>query len=655
MDFRVYEKIKNQINRYEYISFDLFDTLIKRDCFQPIELFHILEDKINQYYQFKSNFADKRVRAEKRARQISSYEEITLDEIYEQLNNDFSTSQIGIIKKWEKNLEKNFCQINPLMEAVYNYCIAQHKIILIVTDIYLSRSLIEQILHKLNIKYNFLFISSEERKTKNSGGLFFKIFEKLGCQPQDILHIGDNHRSDYLIPKKMGINVVQIPKDDKINLFINKKEYKRNRRYADLCAFINNHSSHHKWNAINKKEVLDYFFQIGYEVQGPLLYGFIQWLEHQFAQQQIQKVFFLARDGQLMQKAYNIMGGVVENQYMFASRRALIVPSLWLKPDLKDVIQTITFFQTERISAILKRIGLQPNLYKTFFEGNGFDWEKEYSTNALFKSVEFQTVYDEYIKMDMIENSKRQYQLLVRYLKQINFKGNVAIVDIGWFGNMQRALNKIIKQAQISVKIHGFYIGLNPFTKVLENSVAKGFLFDQNYNVNFFRKERTFNSIFEILFTADHGTTLGYQNKNEKIYPILDCWEYRDGELHNDYKKIEAVQIGALEFIKDSITSNHYIFYINSQIAFVNWICLGFYPKRKWARIFGVLHMLDDELLYIAKPQYEHYGIHMLRLIKDLKKSLWRIGFLTILYGNILPYGNIYYFIRDIIKGKKTF
>ena len=83
MDFRVYEKIKNQINRYEYISFDLFDTLIKRDCFQPIELFHILEDKINQYYQFKSNFADKRVRAEKRARQISSYEEITLDEIYE--------------------------------------------------------------------------------------------------------------------------------------------------------------------------------------------------------------------------------------------------------------------------------------------------------------------------------------------------------------------------------------------------------------------------------------------------------------------------------------------------------------------------------------------------------------------------------------------
>ena len=43
----------------------------------------------------------------------------------------------------------------------------------------------------------------------------------------------------------------------------------------------------------------------------------------------------------------------------------------------------------------------------------------------------------------MHKNSKDEFNIYVNYLKSINFHGKVAIVDIGWHGNMQKALNKI--------------------------------------------------------------------------------------------------------------------------------------------------------------------------------------------------------------------
>lgn len=657
MELQIYDEIKRNVDTHKYISFDLFDTLIKRDCYQPIELFRILEEKIDSIYHITSNFANIRVQAEIEARKISHHEEVNLDEIYLQLHALYPSLQdLKTIKKWEQEYELNFCQWNPLIQEVYNYCIQKHKIVLIVTDIYLPKNLIEEMLNKLQIQYDFLFVSSEERKTKHSGNLFQTVLAKIGCEPQKILHIGDNRESDYAVPRKLGITAIKIPRDDKINLFIQKKSFKNHHGYANMCSFINNHSGYHNWNVVRRQSDLDYFFQAGYEVQGPLLYGFVQWLEKQLKKQKIDKVFFFARDGQLIQKAYNTLEGPIPNSYMFASRRALIVPTLWMQPDLHDVIHTITFLEMEKIPSILKRIGLQSEHYKNVFVKKQFSWTKEYNSRELFNDPGFKSIYDSYIKPDMIISSKNQYQNLVTYLNQINFKGKVAIVDIGWFGNMQRSLDKVVEKAQIPAKVQGFYLGLNPFSKVLSDDVAHGFLFDRNYNIELFRIKRTFNALFEILFTADHGTTLGYQEKNGKIAPVLDSWEYEKNELRSDYNKINAVQKGALEFVKDAVS----VIWCNlisstPQVSFMNWICLGFYPDQRCAKMFGGLHMLDDDLLCIAAPKYTSYGIHLKRMLKDLKKSLWQIGFLTILYGNKIPYGNLYYLLRDLIKGKISF
>ena len=40
-------KIIKKINKYDYISFDIFDTLIKRKTKRPEEVFSIIEEKFN--------------------------------------------------------------------------------------------------------------------------------------------------------------------------------------------------------------------------------------------------------------------------------------------------------------------------------------------------------------------------------------------------------------------------------------------------------------------------------------------------------------------------------------------------------------------------------------------------------------------------------
>lgn len=55
------EKLISILKSYEVISFDIFDTLLKRNVNTPIDVFKYVENKIN-----KPGFAEKRIVSEKK-------------------------------------------------------------------------------------------------------------------------------------------------------------------------------------------------------------------------------------------------------------------------------------------------------------------------------------------------------------------------------------------------------------------------------------------------------------------------------------------------------------------------------------------------------------------------------------------------------------
>ena len=80
--------IIKQIEKYDVVSFDIFDTLLKRNVKKPTDIFRYMEKK----YQ-KEGFFNERIDAEKRAR-ARAKKEITLKKIYEEMNFDFSKEEL---------------------------------------------------------------------------------------------------------------------------------------------------------------------------------------------------------------------------------------------------------------------------------------------------------------------------------------------------------------------------------------------------------------------------------------------------------------------------------------------------------------------------------------------------------------------------------
>lgn len=435
-----------------------------------------------------------------------------------------------------------------------------------------------------------------------------------------------------------------------LNLFVDHYEYKKDRNYAELCQFINVHADSHGWDAVNTSSAMDYFAEAGYETGGPVLYGYINWLHEQFKKDSIEKVFFLARDGQLIQKVYKQIYDDIPCEYMYASRRALIVPILWMYADLENIGKIISLPMFLSIKGLLRRLGLNCLLAENEISEAGFDSQKLYKVQSLFSNNRFKKLYESSIKPKVIQNSREQYELLLLYLKQIKFEGNVAIVDIGWFGRMQSALDQIIKNAQISAKIHGYYLGLKPESQLLEKMSAKGYLFDKGKNIENAEKEAAFNPLVEIFFTANHGTTLGYEKKDNKIIPVLDKWEYSLEKLKSDYELILSLQKGALTFIKDAVHTDTLIDLTGMEdVIFLNWVQLGCYPSAKCIRYFGQLHFEDNGIKsFITYHDSKSYFIHPKLFIHDFIMSGWRIGFLAKTFKTSILCFEIYKWIRRI-------
>lgn len=618
------------LNKYDVISFDIFDTLIKRACFEPKEIFKFVGKHFSN-----SGFYQKRIDAEKKARDIVT-DEVTLDDIYSQL----SLNSKEKYKEYEMQTEVALCHANSEVVTFLHKCKDSNKIVLIISDIYLPRRIIENILENNQIIYDALYVSSEKMCTKESGKLFDLAQNELKLNKKRWLHIGDNKKSDFLIPHFKGINTIHIEKDDSGKIYFvpdNISGIVETEDYKNIYAFCR----------ANEKSTTDYFYHIGYEAQGPLLYGFIKWLSEKLEEDGIEKVFFLARDGMIMQKAYHESGlNSIHDVYMFGSRRALIVPTLYFDNSLRNVRKSIFWPRIGTIDAFLDSVGLSPEASKNDILRYGFKPGQVYQYENLFEDSGFQSFFES-IREEIKNNAEREYFAILKYLQKISFTGKVGIVDIGWNGNMQKALQKVAEVSGLDVDIHGYYIGLNPESiNVRQNLInAKGYLFSQDHNAEMFYQERTFNSIFEMLFTADHGTTK-YFYDDGKVK--LADFEYSDEKLIEDYKKISTVQEAAIQFVKDKSRQKEFECDFTPEDVFKNFRKIGTSPNLKDAKYFGDMHMLGDSIVSIAEPNKMFtYLRRPHRLKTDLELSSWRIGFAKRLFKINLPYYDIYYKLRN--------
>ena len=626
------------LKKYKYISFDIFDTLIFRNVSKPIDIFKLVEIEYNKMHEHKlDNFKQDRIEAELKARRKSKSEEITLDEIYDNLKCEYKDD----IKKLELEIEKSFIVKNPEMFEIYSKCLESGCKIIITSDMYLNIEFIKDILKENGYEgYEKIYLSSELKKTKSKGSIFKYILKDLSISKEEIIHIGDNKKSDYLVPTSLGINAICYERK-KYNIHICEDIKEKDLFYYNsLNAFINNTID------IDK----NYFWKLGYETFGPLLYSYSKWLKENFINEKYDKVFFLARDGYIMQKVFNIINKEdIPNEYMYASRRALIVPTIWMYENLEEILNNMFLGTKISINSLIKRLGLNPEEKKELLKKYNFELETKINSNEILNNKDFLGFYEE-VKEEIIQNSKEEFNNLLNYYNNIKFNGKVAIVDIGWFGNMQNALNKLVSKANINAEISGYYVGVIPDSKNQNTNIMKGFLFEKNKNEEFALKKKFFNSIFEMVFLSTHGSVKRYNGKEN----IVDMYEF-EYENTDTEKSIRDFQAGAISFVEKFIESKSNEFIeINERVAFYNMIGLGNYPNLEDAEMLGDMIFYDDDIFYLAKPKdLSYYITKPKEFYEDFMDSAWMPGFLKRIFKVNLPYFKFILLLRKIKNNKK--
>lgn len=198
----------DQLDKFKYVSFDVFDTLLFRKVKTPIGLFEYIQNEAEKKGFSFPNFCKARIQAEKIAiKHNSESDEITLDSIYNEMEFN-SPAKRNYFKNLEKESEISLCEPNVEMVSLLNQLRSKGKVILITSDMYLSSDTISKMLKTCGICYDYLYVSSDYGVRKSSGKLFKKILADLHIDRNELVHIGDNWKSDYLMPKLVRISSV---------------------------------------------------------------------------------------------------------------------------------------------------------------------------------------------------------------------------------------------------------------------------------------------------------------------------------------------------------------------------------------------------------------------------------------------------------------
>ena len=581
----------------------------------PSDVFWMMEKLLGE------NFAKLRIQAEKKARNTLNKEEVTIEDIYL-----FLPQSLHKAKKMEMQYEKELITVNTFFYPIYEYCRKNHKKIFITSDMYLPQLLLEEVLNTNGITYDAFYLSSAIGKQKVTGNLFRYLLSDAKLESREVIHIGDSIRGDYVGAKKAGIKGVLIPKRINNTVFVDLHKKRQN---TSLNCFINNHID-------NKK---DHYYKTGFCCFGPVLYGFIQWLHERIGGR---KVFFFSRDGFIIKKAYESIYQNVDSDYLYVSRRSLSVPLLWKYSGWEEIFGYITMTRYFTLRTFLERLGLEPDKYIIRAQAFGLAAEEIFQQNSVQADVKLKMFYTA-IQTDVIENSKQEFSALCNYFREKRFVEDIAVVDIGWNGSMQKCLVELMRLANIKVTIHGYYFGIR---KQIPDTYMHGFIYDPEH-MQYEPPLSFMQGLFESFFLSQEGSTKKYEMINSHAKPILYAPEY--AKTDKEFKALKTVQNGALEFCRlfsRSILTDHVV---SKEDFLKNLFAFGTAPSVEETEWFGDFAFYDTNIVYMAKPEkLGYYIINPKSFLRDFSYAVWKAAFLKRLFRVNGPYSKIYSFLKSL-------
>lgn len=551
-------------------SFDVFDTCITRMHAYPRDLFFDLGVRLapttkdeTERFCFAQRFQRARIRAEKLANWLArraGHEHANIEDIYRQL-------------RWFMRLDKTIAELVQVElaleeESLYPIDETVTKIrqlrasgcrILFISDMYIPADSLGPLLERLGVMVpsDGLYVSCDVGCSKHSGKLFAHVLKAEGITGAELVHTGDNAHADIRMAQLHGIQTVHFTPAHltQREQIIAGKRIPRKAAASWQAAFSRRCRLAMRYVAPDDKDhPLDGAI---FGVIAPFLINFIIWVLEDAQKRGINRLYFVARDGEILIKiAQQLAPGTMELRYLYGSRRAWL-PAVassdcvfWRntlvinkqKNSPCDIVERMGFTKGEA-KLIQKLIGIDENI-----------WEKNISY------IKAKTFLDNLLKdpklIEILEISAfKKNNVAKRYFIQEGMQDEKkwALVDAGWALNTQAAINKILPN---QASVLGYYIGLSS-DHLHESDSGKAHAFTATGSI--FAKRRI---VVEHCFLASSQASItGYLEQSGEVTPLFSSQESNNiqdiyvNRLHAACEKIAQMLVKNTE-LKEKLQSN---------------------------------------------------------------------------------------------------
>jgi len=507
----------------------------------------------------------------------------SLDEIYIQLGASSPSPQE------EMDLEEKLCF--PVTEGRLLLTAARRRgeRVIFASDMYLPGKFIRKLLEKHGLwqEGDRLFVSHEHGVAKHRG-LFQKICKELSVRPEHIEHTGDNLRSDVLVPQSLGIRAVHFRVTERSRYEIEWMQ-KGGEEGAAMADALRAARLQFPERLDDRGKIL---WETACDVAAPLFVAYVGWLGREARKLGLERLYFVSRDGLIFKKIYDFLFGqerkFPRSHYLYGSRQAwsCVRAAFLLEEDIEAMVQTTT-------SLTLRQ----------FYGRCG--WSTPPSVQLPWNQLPPQD--DEPLRAEQIdqlkgfmrtgelrERVKAQGQRLLKeareFLQQEGLgAGSYGVVDLGWYGNLQAFLEKILPQNPPAA---GFYLDLKKKPDSAKQVKRNAFLpFGRFQGI----RGSVATTLLEILAAAPHGTVLGYESQGHRREAILAGQPSGTGPEETAWIHHDAVLRSAEELKRQGILDKISVPPEGDAAMLTNLQALIDHPSAGEATAYGQVHFISRQ------------------------------------------------------------
>lgn len=613
----------------EYVSFDIFDTLLERPFYGAADTFWFLSNAWNQLHRndtLRIDFGNYRRLAEQRARkkvmeQNKMFEEVQLSEIYQELTEEgvCSAEEAKFLMEKEIALERRFCKPREIGRLLYDFALRTGKKVICISDMYLPGDVIATLLLENGYtKVERVFVSSEERVCKHSGKLFQLALNELKIhKPQNLLHIGDNLHSDIEVPHRLKMKQLYVPASREVLYLQNPNhllaqsfgvgqgalapcEYQSIRC---MMGLISNRFFGNPFHHLDPSSDFDANPKfMGYACLGSYLFTLVRWLLDHVKGKGYETIHFIARDGYLLKEAYDCMvasnpTAYPKSNYFYTSRKATMPLMVEKKRDLWSLKSLVDLYSYTPLKFLKEMQALSlPEKYQqrqTLLKDHGFLGDVKFATEDQwddFMQLFAQEFFD--------ESTMRAYREKMKAALGTVIGPHDCTFDAGYSGRSESVLTKLL-----GYPVDAHYIYCNQ---------ERGELLAQQFSLEISAFHAQSADVLKMLMLesficSTDGSCIGYQVENGQL-------RYEFGAPQFDDKTrfiLKILQTSALDFVSDMVHtfpdewSEMPLKYLHGAAPFMALLHKG---KDFDRRIFALANFGDSSSSYQSDTLYDEWG-----------------------------------------------